>query len=425
MLFRPSFVTHTLVTTPGILAWNGVTYDLYVVRASTGGEDKTIKDDRHAYDLGFQAHALGSLGVPLGQLLLMRLNRDYVRWGELELEQLFSREDFTERVEALLPEIASEVRAAHADLAQAVPLPGPCCCMHKGRSRHCPTFAYSNPDVPAYSIHDIARIGLSPKKLPRLINHGVLAVADVPDDFRLTTIQANQVAVAQSQQPLIDRTAIAGFLAGIRPPVAFLDYETFPAAVPRFEGYRPFDQIPFQFSLDVVEVGACKNGMLTHHEFLFTEPGNPDAAFIAALEQALPGAGSVVVWNKAFETGVNSRLADRSPTARALQDGLNARVVDLEDVFRQQMLVHPGFRGRTSLKMVLPALAPALSYKDLVIQEGAAASAAWNNLVTVRRDAATIDHVRRDLLTYCALDTHAMVEIWRVLRAIVGCWGGL
>ena len=132
VLFQPAFATDTMVVTPDILAWNGAAYDLYVVMASTGGDDKSAKDDRHAHDLGFQAHALGSLCVPLGQLLLMRLNRDYVRRGELELEQLFTREDFTERVKVLLREIAIEVRAAHADLAQAAPLVGPCGCMFKG-----------------------------------------------------------------------------------------------------------------------------------------------------------------------------------------------------------------------------------------------------------------------------------------------------
>jgi Domain of unknown function(DUF2779) len=118
--------------------------------------------------------------------------------------------------------------------------------------------------------------------------------------------------------------------------------------VPRFGGYRPYDQIPFQFSLDVVGDAKSKDGALAHHEFLFTATGNPDVAFITALERALPSTGSVVVWNKTFENGINSRLADRNPTARALLDDINARIVDLEDIFRQQMLVHPGFRGRTS-----------------------------------------------------------------------------
>ena len=65
-----------------------------------------------------------------------------------------------------------------------------------------------------------------------------------------------------------------------------------------------------------------------------------------------------------------------------MMEALNERVVDLEDVFRQQMLVHPGFRGRTSLKSVLPTLVPDLTYENQVIQDGGTASATWNRIVT-------------------------------------------
>ena len=235
----------------------------------------------------------------------------------------------------------------------------------------------------------------------------------MPDQAELSAVQANQVAVAKSQKSLVDPLAIASFLSDIKSPISFLDYETFPAAVPRFDGYRPFDQIPFQYSLDVVD------GLnLKHHEFLFTDNCNPDASFVASLERHLPTTGSVVVWNKTFEISINNRLAARNPEAGPMMEALNERVVDLEDVFRQQMLVHPGFRGRTSLKSVLPTLVPDLTYENQVIQDGGTASATWNRIVTGDISADAIQRHRQDLLTYCALDTRAMVEIWRVLQRI-------
>ncbi len=414
VLYQPVFVTDALTMACDILVWTGTTYDLYEVKASAGGEDRAAKDDHYAYDLGFQAHLLHQLNVPIGRLFLVRLNSAYVRQGVLDLDQLFTRDDFTDRVKAVLPVIASEVIAAFGDLNQSAPLPAPCGCMLNGRSSHCTTFEHTNPDVPTYSVHDIARIGLSPKKLAGFIEHGVVDITDVPDDTDLSTIQSNQVAVAKSQQPIIDRGAIVAFLAAITEPIAFLDYETFPAAVPRFNGYGPFDQIPFQFSLDVIEADK-----LTHHEFLFTESTNPDAAFIAALQRCLPDRGSVIVWNKGFETSINRRLGQRNPHAHAMMTDINSRVVDLEDVFKKQMLVHPGFKGRTSIKSVLSTLVPGLSYKDLAIQEGATASALWNQVVLGDYDVAAIDQKRNDLLTYCALDTRAMVEIWHALRGAV------
>ncbi len=162
---------------------------------------------------------------------------------------------------------------------------------------------------------------------------------------------------------------------------------------------------------------------MTHHEFVFTDRHNPDAAFIAALDHCIPKSGSIIVWNASFETTINRRLAERNPTAAAMMANIRSRIVDLEDPFKQQMLVHPGFRGRTSIKAVLPAFVPELTYDYLNIQDGATASATWNDIATGIFDAVIFDQKRRDLLSYCALDTEAMVEIRRTLQelAVDGC----
>ena len=98
---------------------------------------------------------------------------------------------------------------------------------------------------------------------------------------------------------------------------------------------------------------------------------------------------------------------------------MNARVVDLMDVFSEQMLVHPAFKGKTSIKYVLPALVPQLSYKELAIQEGGTASETWNKIVSGELDAEGVARERKNLLEYCGLDSLAMVEIWRALHAAV------
>jgi hypothetical protein len=221
------------------------------------------------------------------------------------------------------------------------------------------------------------------------------------------------VTVARSGAMVIDRGAIAASMPTTDEPIAFLDYETFAAAVPRFDGYRPYDQIPFQFSLDVLH-----GGTLTHHEFLLTDPVRPDDAFIAALELYLPDRGAIVVWSKAFELTINKRLAERNPGAAGLMQEIADRIVDLEEVFKRQLLVHPGFRGKTSIKKVLPVLVPELSYVDLEIQEGATASDTWNAIVTGQVAPVDAAQKRRELLEYCALDTRAMVEIFRVLARL-------
>jgi len=418
VLYQPVFETDRYTTACDILVWNEAarTYDLYEVKASTSGDDRRAKDDLYAHDIAFQALVLRENGVPLGRLNLVRLNGEYVLDGPLDLARLLTREDFTDRVAPILDRVAAEMDAAHEVLSLSELPEPPCACIRKGRSSQCTTFAYINPAVPDYSIHDLTRIGASPKKLEALLDRGVLALENVPDDVELTPAQRHQVEAARRRTVFVDPAPLAAFLETLSFPLAFLDYETYPAALPRFPGYGPFHHIPFQFSLHVVDrPGAAP----VHREFLFTDAGAPDTPFVEALKAGLPSEGTVLVWNKTFEKGINAKLAERRPAKRAFLEDVNARVVDLMDVFSGQMVVHPGFRGRTSIKWVLPALVPELTYKGLAIQEGATASETWNAIVTGELEGGAAQKARADLLSYCGLDSLAMVEIWRALEALL------
>ncbi len=139
-------------------------------------------------------------------------------------------------------------------------------------------------------------------------------------------------------------------------------------------------------------------------------------ALLDALRRDMPATGSVITWNQTFERGINDKLAARNPSAASFLAGVNERVVDLMDVFSDQAYVHPGFRGRTSIKAILPVLVPELSYKALAIPEGATATVRWNEIATGAVSGAEAHRIVADLLAYCALDTRAMVEIWRVLE---------
>lgn len=418
VLYQPVFETDQLTTACDILVWNGETklYDLYEVKASTSGDDRRAKDELYTYDSAFQAEVLRQNKLPLGRLYIVRLDSTYVRGDTLDVHGLFAIDDFTERAAEVRDEVALEIDTAHEALSSKEPLPAPCGCIYKGRNQHCTTFAHTNPQVPGYSVHDIARIGSSKKKLAQLIDRGIMRVEDVPDDIELSELQQTQVHAAKTKRTAIDHEAVAEFLAALSYPLAFLDYETYPAGVPRFAGYGPYHHVPFQFSLDVIERAGAK---MRHFEFLHTDTSCPDAPLIAALRRTLPASGSVVTWNQVFETGINDKLAERNPDDGEFLHDLNARVVDLMDVFSTQAYVHPQFRGRTSIKAILPVLVPQLSYKTLAIQEGATATAKWNEIMTGKVDAVGAAKIRADLLAYCGLDTLAMVEIWRVLEGTI------
>ncbi len=418
ILYQPVFETEKYQIACDIMVWNEMTekYDLYEVKASNSGEGKKKKEELYTQDIGFQYIVLKDLGVPVGKLYLTRLNSEYIRNGDLDLNGFFTKEDFTERVlenEAL---IRGEMQMSYDYLFQKDEPKGHCQCVIKGRNAHCTTFEYSNPDIPKYSVHDISRIGLSKRKLEELIDSGIYDILDVPEDLKLSDKQLNQISVARSQESIIDREEVQTFLNTIEYPIAFFDYETFPSAIPRFDGYSPYNQIPFQFSVHILDK---PDGELEHKEFIYTENKNPDIPMIEALEKFLPASGSVVVWYKSFEMSRNKELGKRNPDFEQFLINLNDRVVDLEDPFKNQFYVHPDFKGKTSIKYVLPALVPKLSYKELDIQEGGTASNTWNKIVTGGYINEEIEEQNKNLLKYCELDTLAMVEIFYVLQKLL------
>ncbi len=413
VIFQAEFVTDRLVVLCDILVWNAQAeaYDLIEVKSSTSSSRR--RDEEYACDLAFQEHVLKACGVPIAGTYLMRLNSDYVRRGPIDIEQLFARTDFGDAVATVRADIPLLVDAAWRWINIKAPPKGPCPCPRRSRGNHCEMFAHINPGVPDCSVHDIARI--NGKKLEALIDAGILRVEDVPDDFALSDKQVTQVRLAKTGMSEIDRAGISAFMDDIMLPAAFLDFETHNPALPRFDGYRPYQQIPFQFSLHVMEQWGAEP---THHEFLHLSDSEPDHLFMDALRKTMPRNGAVIVWNKTFERSRLAEIAARHPEYHSFVDDVASRLVDLAEIFAHQLYAHPDFCGSYSVKAVLPVLVPELSYDRLAIRDGAVAQIEWNKIVTGAYDGARAAETAAALRAYCKLDTFAMVEIARVLKAL-------
>lgn len=419
VIYQPVFITETYSAIADVIVWNekSEAYDLYEVKSSTATHegDTGRNTEEYIIDIAFQKIVLDILAIPVGTLNLVRLNKEYVRSGDLSLRELFVIEDVTEKVLSVVDDISGQMTGVHEYLSRDQEPEGHCDCWMKSKRNHCTTFAYSNPDLPEYSIHQISHIGSSPKKLTALVESDIIDIHDVPVDFKLTENQRRQVDVAQSGRVSIDEDGVETFLNRLEYPLAFIDYETFPSAIPRFSGYRPYQQIPFQFSLHVIQE---EGGEVTHSEFIHTENTNPDEFFVQAMQDSLPASGSILVWSQKFEKGINNQIALRMPQHQEFITGVQDRVVDLIEPFdgKTAVYLHPDFLGKSSIKFVLPALVKTLSYKDLEVQEGGAAADTWNRIVSGEYTEEESGRKTGALLEYCHLDTLAMVEIWKVLK---------
>lgn len=375
--------------------------DLYEIKSATTAQKI------HGYDLAFQALLLRSI-LPLRDVYLIHINKNYHHGYRLDLENLFVVEPLSEQVDARREEV-SQLRQDAWEITQTAQPPLSFACT---KPRSCPCPALCHPNLPENPIYNLPHIG---QKAVALRDKDMLAIEDIPPQFRLNERQRLHAQAVRSGQPVINADAIQASIGSLRYPLYFLDYETFNPAVPLFPEYQPYEHIVFQYSLYVVaESGADP----CHFEALFTDGSDPAPQIAASLLDHIGQAGSIVVWNKSFEAGRNQDLARHCPGQADQLLAINERLYDLMLIFRDGHYIDSRFHGSASLKAVLPVLCPDLTYADLAIRDGESAMLTWYRL----HSGAIPPEDRQDTMTamkaYCKLDTYGMVAIWDHLNTL-------
>jgi hypothetical protein len=411
-LFEAVFQREQLLAAIDVLQCDAETgwYSIQEIKSST-----ELKEE-HLYDLAFQVVLLRQHKMPIRRASIVHLNPGYVRQGDLDIQRLFTTVDMTTRVDQIASDVIKEIQEARTYLLTEAEPVGACCCIYKGRSKHCTTFEYSNPDVPRYGVHDIVRIGSSPKKLKELVDAGNMALENIPSNIKLTSAQCAQLRAHRTGETVIEKEAIAKELGDLTLPLHFIDYETFASALPLFTQYSPYDQIPLQYSVHIV---GSPGEEPIHRDFLHNGLGDPSTSFLSSLQQHVGPFGAIIVWNKGFESHVNDCIARRLPAAKDYVIEFNDRLYDLKDIFAKQYFVHKDLCGKVSIKNVLPVLAPRLSYSSLTLHDGATASLVWSKLLSGQLNDEERAPLFGQLREYCALDSYGMYAIWQALISLV------
>ena len=404
ILSQKTFTSNNFSTRPDILIKNPTThkYDIYEIKSSS-----SIKKE-HKYDVTFQ-QIVCSGTIQVGNTYIVHLNKEYTKEGEIDFSNFFK----ITKMNDVVSELSSEVRNLMAETQHISLMETSTELLGCTKPTACPSPDLCHPNLPEHPIYEISRIG---KKALKLRDEGVLAIKDIPEGFPLTSRQSAQVRSVKKCAPIIDKESIEGILNKLIYPLYFLDYETFNPAIPLYDGYSPYQHITFQFSLHVINTSGDHP---QHFEYLHADNTDPANKLVSQLMANLGNQGSVIVWNKSFEKGRNADMARLLPDYKDFLEGINDRLFDLMDVFSKTHFVHPDFEGSASLKKVLPALMPELSYSGLTISQGDQAMMAWKDLIRGKFTSDEKQELIIDMLKYCELDTFAMVEILRYLQKTI------
>lgn len=402
-----------------VLQWNDLyqAWDIYEVKSSSSQQDQDQgkRKDEHIDDAGFQRILLENLGMRVASVYLITLNKEYIRQGDLDIEQLFNIDEITDQLIEQEETLQFDIDQAY-QMIHSTTEPTDCDCRYKARKKHCGAFQYLYPDTPDYAVYDLSRIGSSKKQLAQMVDSGILAMEDITDVSKFKKMKLWQWQTYHHDDEIILEDKIREELDALEYPLYFLDYETLPSAVPKYDGTWPHQQVVFQYSLHIIE---REGGPVIHKEYLHTSSDAPMTAIAHHLREDIGDPGSVIVWYKPFEVPRTKELADAVPEHQEFLFRLADRIYDLMDICAKGYYHHKDFRGSISIKSVLPVMCPELSYKDLNIQNGGQAMTTYRDLIFSDMHNHHKEQVVNDLLAYCKLDTWAMVRIWEEMWRII------
>ncbi len=405
-LYEPAFIFDgVLVRVDALVAVDRGQWDLFEVK-STG----SLKPE-HVTDAAVQTYVVEGAGLPVRRSHVVHLDTSYAyEGGDYDLSRLFAVENVTADARAFMSSVPATLKRFRSMLEGPEPevrvgtrCRNPCDCAFIGR---CHAF------MPAqYPITDIPR--LSEKSLHALMDIGVTCILDVPDGFALSGNQTETVVVVKSGEPYVDAAGLAADLSALEWPVYHLDFETVNPALPLWADTTPYGVVPFQYSIHVHR----EDGTHEHREYLHVDGTDPRRPLAERMLDALGTRGSVTHYT-AYETRILTGLAEALPDLADRIAAVKARQVDLEPVIKRNTK-HPSACGRTSIKYVLPAWCPDMSYSDLGIRDGQTASIRYVKAVRGLVDREVAERTFADLVEYCGMDTLAMVRLLDRLREMV------
>ena len=390
-----------------ILKKEGNTYEIYEVKSSTELKDVYIDD------VSYQYFVLTSLGLKVEKCYVAILNNRYVRKGKLDLNQLFKKIDVTDEVVSKQAQVKQMIKDMNKYMEQKKE-PQDDIGIHCFKPYKCPFFKYCTRHLPERNIFEINEINVNEKL--KLYVEGIVSLEDLLKEDISNEAKQHIEYELYDKEDYIDKKSIKEFLNTLSEPLYFLDFETFALPIPKYDGTRPYQQVPFQYSLHYIE-----EGKLYHKEFLAESGVDPRKLIAESLVRDIPKNVPVLAYYMSFEKGRIKELAETFPDLKDHLMSIHDNIKDLIVPFKNRSYYAKGMHGSASIKYVLPAMFPndeSLNYKNLeLVHNGDETMNIYARLGEYPKEEQ--EYIRERLLKYCELDTYAMVKIYEKLKQIV------
>jgi Domain of unknown function(DUF2779) len=399
-IFEAGFIVDDLFIRADLMIPTDKGWDLYEIKSTT-----KLKP-QHIPDLAFQKFVIEKTGLKINKCFVMHLNKSYTKNGRINPEELTAKEEVTEEVNSVKDielNISKFKKIMKLSEYDESPISQNC-----NKPYICPLKQECWATLPENNVLHLTNWRVYWK----LFSEGVYDIQDIPQGTPLN-LKDESIIKSLKANPYVSQGNIRNFLNSLNYPLYHFDFETFDTAVPIFNQAKPYQKIPFQYSLHIEE----KNGSIEHREFLADGHKDPRPDLLKQMKKDLGQEGDIVVFNKSFEISVMKNLAEDFPEHKDWLMSATDRIVDLADPFRAFHYYNKSQKGSYSIKKVLPAIT-GKSYSELEINNGSDASMLYF-YSHIKEKLKNKEEIREDLLEYCNLDTEGMVWIIDELRNLI------
>jgi hypothetical protein len=386
--------------------------EIYEVKSSASVKDIYVED------ASIQHHVLESLGYEVSDVYIVHIDSKYVRGDELNIDEFLTIVNVSDEVQKLQATIPKNIESIKQTLSSETE-PDVNIGLHCLKPYSCDAIDYCwhrQRKIPEYSIFNLAN--LKADKKFALYHGGVTTFNDIVDPSKFSSAQELQIVAEQTKQDTINQPAIKKFIDNLSYPIYHLDFETFHPSIPRWKNTRPFEQVPYQYSIHIED----EHGNLKHKEFLEADGSDPRYELAKRLAKVIPMDSTVLAYNMRFEKDVIKNLAQSFSDLSLHLMNIHDNIQDLMKPFQKKDYYTAAMKGKYSIKVVLPALVPEMkmAYEELeTVHNGADATLVYESLISTDTGEAT-ESLKEGLLEYCKLDTLAMVKVLGKLKVVVG-----
>lgn len=361
-------------------------------------------------------------GIHVKDMKILHLNADYVREEELDVKQLFVLTDcfynknnhpsirIADAVKkySLDPDVVLQEMKASEGRSPGVPERTSKCSSHK----KCLYFDACFPENEKLPCNSILTLSSSQNKYA-MYQEGKLYLKDADTDrIEGSRMQYAEIMADKNNGFFADRLALKSWLDRVHYPVTFLDFEWERFAIPPYPGMKPYDVLPFEYSIHVLK----EDGAMTHSVFLSIHDDRE--ALIQGLLKDTCTSGTVVAYNAEGAEKIRlMEMAEQFPQYASQLMNIYERMEDLQIPFITGAVYDTRMEGQWSLKKIM-AMMNDKSYLDLDINKGMDAVFQWRHLDN-EENIENKQEIIENLKKYCGMDTYAMTVVYAWLKKIV------